>query len=408
MDSFSLDIRTLNFIIILFSCIYSIGLLCYQRSQKEIPGLQLFALSLLFIGIGPFFLGMRGTTPDWFSIVLANTIIMFGFQLVLHSLCIFRNCSLRYTYFTYTCIPITLSLFYYFTHVSPSIKARIIVISVFLAITTLLSAFTTLKGRHKDLKIAIWMMSTSFFLYGSFMTLRVAWTLYSEELHNFMYAELIHQLTFLFSIILVVAISFSMLWMINARLVNSIYDLSRRDPLTQLYNRYALERKLPDLINEINKVHPLSIIMVDIDNFKSINDLHGHLTGDEVIKRIAQIITAHTRNTDSAYRFGGDEILITLPKTDINLARAIAESLRKKISAYTLIEGNNLPMTSSFGVASLSEGEDWEHLVSRADQALYQAKQMGRNTVVTCSENPTLSAIYHASHHQHKAYEEAL
>ncbi|PSW10860.1 GGDEF domain-containing protein [Photobacterium rosenbergii] len=406
MDIFTLDIRTLNFIIILFSCIYSIGFLFYQRSQKQIPGLELFALSLLFIGVGPFFLGMRGTTPDWFSIVLANTIILLGFQLVLHSLCLFRKCSLRYTVFTYICIPLSIWLFYYFSHVSPSIKARIIVVSVFLAVTTLLSAFAAINGKHKDLKSAVWMMSASLFLYSSFMALRVIWTLSSAELHSFMYAGMIHQLTFLFSIVLVVAMSFSMLWMINARLVKSIHDLSRRDPLTQLYNRHALERKLPKLMAKLNTVQPLSIIMTDIDNFKTINDKHGHLAGDEAIKRVAQIIRAQTRNTYSAYRFGGDEILIILPKTNTEDASKLADSLRVNISIGGVIK--NFVLTSSFGVATLRDGESWEQVVSRADQALYQAKQAGRNTVVNCSGVPAPPLIDHTRHKQSEVYDKAL
>ena len=407
MDIFNLDIRTLNFIIILFSCIYSIGLLLYQRSQKEIPGLELFALSLLFIGVGPFFLGMRGTTPDWFSIILANTIIMLGFQLVLHSLCLFRKCSLKYTYFSYACIPLCISLFYYFTHISPSIKSRIVVISLFLAVTTLLSALATINGKHKDLKIAVWMMSVALFLYGVFMASRVTWTLFSAELHSFMYAGLIHQLTFLFSIILVVAMSFSMLWMINARLVKSIRDLSRRDPLTQLYNRHALERRLPKLMSKVSKLHPLSIIMTDIDNFKTINDKHGHLTGDEAIKQVAKVIRAQTRNVYSAYRFGGDEILIILPKTSAKTASKFAELLRVNISACDFAKNTKLQLTSSFGVACLQDGENWEQLVSRADHALYQAKQQGRNTVASCSGLP----IAHSTQPHHNdltSYDKAL
>ena len=218
--------------------------------------------------------------------------------------------------------------------------------------------------------------------------LRVTWTLFSAELHSFMYAGLIHQLTFLFSIILVVAMSFSMLWMINARLVKSIRDLSRRDPLTQLYNRHALERRLPKLMSKVSKLHPLSIIMTDIDNFKTINDKHGHLAGDEAIKQVAKIIKAQTRNAYSAYRFGGDEILIILPKTSAKTASKLAELLRVTISACDFANNTKLQLTSSFGVACLQDGESWEQLVSRADQALYQAKQQGRNTVVSCSGLP--------------------
>ncbi|MGR5140141.1 GGDEF domain-containing protein [Photobacterium sp. DNB23_23_1] len=387
MDSFTLDIRTLNFIIILFSCIYSAGFLLYQRSQKKISGLGLFALSLLFIGIGPLVLSFRGTTSNWLSIIIANAIIMLGFQLVLHSLCLFRKSSLKYTYFTYACYPLSISLFYYYSHIVPSIKARVIVISVFVAISTIITAIATLNGKQKDLKIAVWMMSSSLFLYGTFMVFRATWSALSEEIHNFMYAGLLHQLTFLFSILLVVAMSFSMLWMINARLVRSIREVSRRDPLTQLYNRHALERVLPRILVESHKAMSLSIIMTDIDNFKSINDKHGHLVGDKALIRVAKVINTVTRPCHFVFRFGGDEILIILPNSHLEEANILAESLRKSIFTCGLVDNIKLPLTSSFGVASLRDGESWESLVSRADQALYHAKKLGRNTVVTSPQH---------------------
>ncbi|MEF1211453.1 GGDEF domain-containing protein, partial [Vibrio alginolyticus] len=84
MDNQYLDIRTLNFIVILFSCIYSISLLCYQYTQGRVKGLKTFSISLLFIGLGPFLLGFRGSAPDWLTIVIANTLILVGFLLTLY------------------------------------------------------------------------------------------------------------------------------------------------------------------------------------------------------------------------------------------------------------------------------------------------------------------------------------
>ncbi|MDW2245166.1 GGDEF domain-containing protein, partial [Vibrio sp. 1287] len=95
MESHYLDIRTLNFIIILFSCIYAISLLCYQYTQSKIKGLKTFAISLLFIGLGPFLLGFRDSAPDWLTIILSNTIIIIGFLLTLYGVSIFRKFPLE-------------------------------------------------------------------------------------------------------------------------------------------------------------------------------------------------------------------------------------------------------------------------------------------------------------------------
>lgn len=98
MDGFSLDMRTLNFIIILFSFIYCIGLLLFQFTQQPIKGLSIFSISIFVIGTGPFMLSLRGEFPDWVTVIGANMVIALGFHLALYSLCLFREYSLKCTY----------------------------------------------------------------------------------------------------------------------------------------------------------------------------------------------------------------------------------------------------------------------------------------------------------------------
>ncbi|MGR6862287.1 diguanylate cyclase [uncultured Aliivibrio sp.] len=385
MDDFSLDIRTLNFIIILFSLIYCIGLLLFQFTQQTIRGLSVFAMSILIIGTGPLMLSLRGDIPDWLSIVGANMLIAFGFHLSLYSLCLFRKYSLKYTHFSSLMMFVTLISLIYFTYYVPSIKYRIIVISLYMVFVTLSTAIVVLKGKNDDLVLATRMMSLSFAIYGGFMIFRIIAVLPSLELTNFMTAGLIHQLTFLFSIILIVSMSFIMLWMINARLLNSIHTLSYQDPLTTLKNRRALEDVVPTMMKKV-KTAPISIIMTDIDQFKSINDLHGHIVGDRVIKMIAETIKKSLHSSAAAFRFGGDEIMILLPGSHAEQAKEMANKLRQSISEMTVDGNSELSFTSSFGIAQLSSSENWEEFVDRADKALYQAKSNGRNRVAICSQ----------------------
>ncbi|MFA0232240.1 GGDEF domain-containing protein, partial [Vibrio sp. 10N.261.45.A7] len=239
MDGFSLDMRTLNFIIILFSFIYCIGLLLFQFTQQPIKGLSIFSISIFVIGTGPLMLSLRGELPDWITVIGANTVIALGFHLALYSLCLFREYSLKCTYFSSLMILALLLGFIHFTYYEPSIKARIILISLYLAFVTLCTAFAVLKGQRDDLQLATRMMALSFLVYGGFMAFRVLVTLFSSELHDFMTAALIHQLAFLVSIVLIVSMSFTMLWLINARLLRSIHELAYSDPLTTLGNRRA-------------------------------------------------------------------------------------------------------------------------------------------------------------------------
>lgn len=385
MDGFSLDIRTLNFIIILFSLIYCIGLLLFQFTQQTIRGLSTFAMSIFVIGSGPLMLSLRGDIPDWLSIVGANMLIAFGFHLSLYSLSLFRKHSLKYTYFSSLMMFIILIGFIYFTYYVPSIKYRIIVISLYMVFVTLSTAIVILKGKNDDLVLATRMMALSFAIYGGFMIFRIIAVLPSLELTNFMTAGLIHQLTFLFSIVLIVSMSFIMLWMINARLLNSIHILSYHDPLTTLKNRRALEEVVPNMMQKV-KTTPVSIIMTDIDKFKLINDQHGHIVGDRVIKMVAESIKKSLHSSASAFRFGGDEIMILLPYSHTEQAREIANKLRLSISEMTIDGNSELSFTSSFGVAQLSSFENWEECVDRADKALYQAKSNGRNRVAICPQ----------------------
>ncbi len=371
MDGFSLDMRTLNFIIILFSFIYCIGLLLFQFTQQPIKGLSSFSFSIFVIGTGPLMLSLRGELPDWITVIGANMVIALGFHLALYSLCLFREYSLKCTYFSSLMILALLLGFIHFTYYEPSIKARIILISFYLAFVTLCTAFVVLKGQRDDLNLATRMMALSFLIYGGFMAFRVLVTLFSAELQDFMTAALIHQLAFLVSIVLIVSMSFTMLWLINARLLRSIHDLSYSDPLTALGNRRALDEMVPVIIKKAGTA-PISAIMMDIDNFKSINDQHGHIVGDLVIKSFAEMVQSaiKTSPTASAFRFGGDEIMILLPNVNFLQAQAIACKLRLSISEISAVQGNEMFLTSSFGVAQLHPNESWNGFVSRADKAI--------------------------------------
>lgn len=159
-----------------------------------------------------------------------------------------------------------------------------------------------------------------------------------------------------------------------------------RDPLTNLYNRRHLQDISQNLINISKRDNtPLSIIILDIDNFKKINDTYGHSIGDEVIKRLSALLTQHTRQSDVVARIGGEEFVILLPNTDKNGASIIADSLRK-IVEKELVEvdkSNNIQFTISLGVENINHETDKsiDEALKRADKALYIAKESGRNRV---------------------------
>ena len=158
--------------------------------------------------------------------------------------------------------------------------------------------------------------------------------------------------------------------------------LSRTDRLTTLYNRGYWEECLQHEHDRVQRTHrPSSLIMLDIDHFKRINDGFGHQAGDEAIRTLAALIRQHARSTDTAGRYGGEEFGILLPDTTADEARVLAERLRHAIQK-TQVEhgGNSIRFTISLGIAE-SAISDEEHLqwLERADQALYHSKENGRN-----------------------------
>jgi len=169
--------------------------------------------------------------------------------------------------------------------------------------------------------------------------------------------------------------------------VQQTVELAVKDPLTDLHNRRYFSSHFESLFETANaSKKPLSVLMCDIDHFKSVNDTHGHDIGDVVIVDCAKRIKKSIRNIDLACRYGGEEFVILMPDTDMALAQIVAERIRNDVASHPVICNNGalqVPITISVGVSSLDHKNDApEKLMKRADVALYNAKRDGRNRVV--------------------------
>ena len=169
----------------------------------------------------------------------------------------------------------------------------------------------------------------------------------------------------------------------NALLYKEALQAALKDPLTQLGNRVALETTID---REVNLAHrhqqPYSMLIVDIDHFKHINDNYGHAAGDIVLKEVAQKLAFYCRGTDACYRYGGEEFVLLLSQTDKDGAQLIAERLRMCIEELaTTFQEQSIQVTVSIGAASLTPEESHAELFIRADKALYIAKNNGRNKI---------------------------
>ena len=174
------------------------------------------------------------------------------------------------------------------------------------------------------------------------------------------------------------------------RLVKKIRELAVRDALTGLYNRRELHRFLDyELVKSKRYNHPFSILLMDIDHFKEINDRFGHRIGDEILQEVAQVLLNHTRGCDLCARYGGDEFIIVMPETPAGQAWYGAERLRKvveKLSIQLSAEAQALEplsVTISCGISEFpADDETGQQIIDLADKALYQAKHQGCNQAV--------------------------
>jgi two-component system cell cycle response regulator len=172
--------------------------------------------------------------------------------------------------------------------------------------------------------------------------------------------------------------------------VQMTMEMAVTDGLTGLHNRRYLERHLTSLVQQATaRQKPLSVLVLDIDHFKQINDTFGHAAGDEVLREFSRRVRKAVRGIDLACRLGGEEFVVAMPDTDAALALLVGERLRQKIAgdAFPIPEtGKSITVTVSVGVSSLgSAGDTASDLIKRADAALYRAKRDGRNRVAAAA-----------------------
>ncbi len=181
----------------------------------------------------------------------------------------------------------------------------------------------------------------------------------------------------------------------RTRMMQKLQKLATTDGLTKLYNSRSFYSQLELEVDRYNRYkHPLSLLLLDIDNFKEFNDNFGHLEGDKVLVRFSQIIKSCLRTNDSAYRYGGEEFTVILPETNGDEAKTVAQRIRSSLEAekFKPIPDKNAQITISIGVTQYFPKEELSAFIRRADKAMYLSKKNGRNRVsVLLAEPPVIS-----------------
>ena len=161
---------------------------------------------------------------------------------------------------------------------------------------------------------------------------------------------------------------------------NLVNEISQKDPLTGVFNRRVIDRDLEKL-HQLNSSY--AVVLIGLDHFKSINDRFGHDVGDHVLRRVAKVLNTNIRGNDMVGRFGGEEFLMILQTSYLDQIIEIAERCRKQIEQEYFVINDNLSIqiTASFGISIYQNGMTHEQVIKRADQALYVAKEQGRNQI---------------------------
>jgi len=182
-----------------------------------------------------------------------------------------------------------------------------------------------------------------------------------------------------------------------ATLSKRLHELSTIDALTEIHNRRSFDERLNIEMDRTRRYGvPCALVMIDLDHFKTVNDRHGHLAGDQVLRHVAALLESGKRSGDAIARYGGEELAAILPHTEATDAAAWAERARARIENQpTRFHGEAIVVTASFGVASASpRTNDAARLIEAADSALYAAKRRGGNAVIVAGQTLTPTAVH--------------
>ena len=165
--------------------------------------------------------------------------------------------------------------------------------------------------------------------------------------------------------------------------IKALEKTSNIDALTRVYNRRALEEHINSICASEKKIADSRIILVDIDDFKAVNDTYGHLAGDRVLVFLSKLLGSSLRDGDKLFRFGGEEFLISLYRSNEKTCKKVAERILEAVRSNTLLyKDSQIKITLSMGAAQLQDGDNYETFLERADKALYQAKENGKDQIV--------------------------
>ena len=377
-----IDFRTIHVTAAIFACL-CLYMLLIHRSTPGLRGVQQIVYGYAAFATGAELLALRGLIPDFFSITVANCILVLINVFLYWGIAELLHLRRPQRWLLPASILPTAAISLYFSYVQPDVSARIIAIS---AIAVLQYGFIVhlLSGPGpRRIHMPRRGLAALFTLYAALNIYR-AWEAYLHDPRSLLSSAPTSNFSFLTPILIGVMTALGVIWLAMAQLQNELEAQSQTDPLTGLLNRRALEQIGTDAVEAARRQNSvLSLIVLDLDRFKSINDEHGHDGGDAALHHAARCLRDNLRAVDHIARLGGEEFVAVLPGTSHDHAAEIAENLRHCLASLTVEHLNQeIRLSASFGVAAmLPTDTTWVEILRRGDRALYLAKERGRDRV---------------------------
>lgn len=378
------DARTLAFVSCIGGFIMAATMLGLYIGGSRRAGVLQWATGGLVFGIGYLFghllLTLQPDIPGWIAGGIANNLIMTGHVLILLGV----QCYLGHRQWTWALlIPIVAGL----ANAIPALRQfpiLFIVDTALLVAVDSFAAFLLWRARSPGMTVYRRVTATVLMAFALFMAGRTTYMLVTRAVSGSFDAHTFQILVFLIGMLFGFVLTMALVLMIFREKELRMREIARRDALTGLHNRYALgEISVREYGMARRYDNPMTLVALDLDHFKDINDRFGHAGGDLVLAGVAATMRASLRDADLIFRVGGEEFLILLPFTRTEEARRVAERLRAQIqNAKWSIDDRALQVTASLGIAELQPNdESWDQAMVRADRALYCAKESGRNRV---------------------------
>jgi diguanylate cyclase (GGDEF)-like protein len=384
-----LDNRTLIACDLMLAAAFSVVFFSMKRTYPNLRGINTIAISFLLCVPGTFLIASRGSIPYFISVVLANIFVFGSFVFLYRGILRFIG-SRRTAFIPITVSCIALGILFYYSQIQDKIVPRIVAISLTVGLVRGMIALELFRKSPTSTS------PTVMRLFAASMSLFAAVTVNCGIL-TILHGSPSHGLesngagtaTLLLSVVAIFVTGLFILLLSSSELIAASRDESQKDSLSGAFNRRGIEIKLAAELKRIQSgKQKLSVALIDVDYFKSINDIQGHAAGDAALRDVAETISTHLRGRDYLGRYGGDEFLLILPHTPCSIALGVTERLCQAVSHLSVNTGS-MPLTLSIGLTEAVLEDDAVTVIARADKALYQAKSDGRNCrrVVTANSD---------------------